>query len=201
MNHPMHKRLAMLLAIAGALSLPVHAQQIFKGKDLSEKNLIEALEPALPAAVPPAADESDGVTLRTIGVKRDSPSAKTLEQVAKAPPKKSSASVLITFITNSSELADRAKASLDVVARALQADRLASFKFAIEGHADPRGNAEDNLRLSQARADSVVNYLAEQHQISRDRLKPIGKGDTELFNTRQIDAPENHRVTIVTLVE
>ena len=139
--------------------------------------------------------------LRSIRIRREQPSAKVLEQIAKAPPKRNSASVLITFVTNSSELADSAKASLDVVARALHADRLMSYKFLVEGHADPRGNAEDNLRLSQARAVSVVNYLAEQHQISRDRLRPIGKGDTEPLNTRQIDAAENRRVTIVTVLE
>lgn len=192
--------LVWLLAAAGALCLSAQAQTLLKGKDLSEKNLIEALSP--PAAAPADAAEGEEVRTRSIRVMRDQPSDKALEQFAKpAPPKQTSASVLITFVTNSSELTDRARSSLDVVGRALQADRLASFKFAIEGHADPRGNHDDNLRLSQSRADSVVAYLADQHRISRDRLKPIGKGDTELFNSRQIDAPENRRVTIVTLRE
>jgi len=32
-------------------------------------------------------------------------------------------------------------------------------------------------------------------------LRPIGKGQTELFNPNQIDAPENRRVTVKTVVE
>jgi outer membrane protein OmpA-like peptidoglycan-associated protein len=192
---------AWLMAAAAALSLSAQAQTLLRGKDLSEKNLIEALSP--PAATAPAAEaEEEAPRTRSIRVMRDQPSARTVEQSAPAAPaKKTSASVLITFVTNSAELTDRARAALDVVGRALKADRLASFRFAIEGHADPRGDSEANLRLSQSRADSVVNYLTTQHEINRDRLKPIGKGDSELLNTRQIDAPENRRVTIVTLRE
>ena len=185
------------LALAGlSMSLPLYAQTVLKGKDLNEQNLIDALSP--PAA---SEAESEEVRLRSIRVTRDQPSAKVLEQAAKAPQPKPSASVLITFVTNSSELTERARTSLDVVGHALQSNQLASFKFVIEGHADPRGNADDNLRLSQARADSVVQYLVAQHLVSPDRLKAVGKGDTELFNTRQIDAPENRRVTIVTVRE
>ena len=186
---------------AGYFPVPAQAQTLLKGKDLSEKNLIEALSPSAGPAAETASDSESGeVRLRSIRPSRVEPSSQEVQGFAKStPPKKPSASLLITFVTNSAELTDRARASLDVVSRALQADRLASLKFSIEGHADPRGDAQNNMRLSQLRADSVVGYLAGRHQISRDRLRPVGKGDTELFNTRQIDAPENRRVTIVTL--
>lgn len=187
---------AWLLAAGLLTTLPLAAQPVLKGKDLTEKNLIEALSP-------PAADAADTgeeeIKLRSIRVTRDQPSAKVLERSAKAASPKSSASVLITFVTNSSELTDRARAALDVVGQALQADQLLTYKFVIEGHADPRGNHEDNMRLSQARAESVVDYLVARHGVARDRLSAVGKGDTELFNTQQIDAPENRRVTIVTV--
>lgn len=185
-----------LLAVAGALAVPAHSQTILTGKDLSEENLVQALTPLKKAGE--GESEGEEIKLRSIRVMRDQPSARHVEQVVKAPAQ---ASVLITFITNSSELTDRAREQLDIVARALQAESLGSFKFAIEGHADPRGNEEDNLRLSQARAASVVDYLASAHGLSRDRLKAVGKGSSELLNTRQIDAPENRRVTIVTLVD
>ena len=97
---------------------------------------------------------------------------------------------------DSEVLAPQAKSSLDVVARALASDKLADFRFLVEGHADPRGGHEHNMQLSQARAESVVNYLSAKHGISRERLKPEGKGDTELRNTVKIDAAENRRVTI-----
>ena len=194
--------LAVVAALFGALSvLPAQADTILRGKDITEKNLIEALTPAAPGTAEPAADEP--VRLRSIRVQRDNPTAKpdetAVKAAAKATEKKASASLLITFETNSAELTPRAKSSLDVVAKALQADKLAEFKFAIEGHADPRGQADFNMTLSQSRAESVVAYLVEQHGINRERLKPVGKGATELVNTQRVDAPENRRVTITTL--
>lgn len=204
MERPERKSMARAcgaaLLLTGLLGMPGHAQTVLKGKDLTEQNLIEALKPG--AAPPPAANgEGEEIKLRSIRVMRDQPSAKVVEQAARAPQAAPSASVLITFVTNSSELTARARSSLDVVAQALQSDQLASFKFVIEGHADPRGNSQDNLRLSQARAESVVDYLVTRHGLARSRLSPVGKGDTELLNTQQIDAPENRRVTIVTLRE
>lgn len=139
------------------------------------------------------------VRTRSIKVMRDQPAAKPGEATVKQAVKKASASLLVTFGTNSTDLTEETKASLDVVAKALQADKLADFAFSIEGHADPRGNPDDNLRLSQGRAESVVHYLVAQHHIDPARLKPVGKGATELANTERIDAPENRRVTITTL--
>ena len=163
------KRSPISLQIAAVVfgtlvSAAAHAEPILKGKDINEKNLIEALTP-----MPAAADEAEPeVRTRSIKVMRDAPSAKPGEAAVKAaartPEKKASASLLITFETNSAELTPRALSSLDVVAKALQADRLAEFKFSIEGHADPRGASEQNLQLSQARAESVVELPGQPAQ-------------------------------------
>ena len=45
----------------------------------------------------------------------------------------------------------------------------------LSAHADYRGRADYNKRLSQRRAESVVNYLIE-HGIPADRLTPVGYG-------------------------
>lgn len=82
---------------------------------------------------------------------------------------------------------------------ALQSPKLADFRFSIQGHADPRGNPEKNLQLSQHRAESVRDYLVTYKQIPNERLQAIGKGDTELMNRSNPIAPENRRVTIVNL--
>lgn len=183
-------RAAALAIVCSTLFSGAYAQPILRGKNITEENLIEALTP------PP-----DDVRTRSIQVKRDPALAQPGEKAGQATAKKAAASLLITFQTNSAQLTPQARSSLDVVARALQAERLAEFNFSIEGHADPRGRHDDNLRLSQARAESVVDYLITRHQIERDRLKPIGKGDTELANPERPAAPENRRVTIITLRE
>lgn len=107
------------------------------------------------------------------------------------------APLLITFVTDSAELMPSAARALDVVARALRSEKLASASFRIEGHADPTGGEEYNLDLSRRRAESVVDYLVRQHGIAPDKLQPVGKGANELLNKRNVVAPENRRVTIV----
>jgi len=51
----------------------------------------------------------------------------------------------------------------------------ANITIELSAHTDYRGSAAYNERLSQRRAESVVNYLIE-HGIAADRLKPVGYG-------------------------
>jgi outer membrane protein OmpA-like peptidoglycan-associated protein len=108
-------------------------------------------------------------------------------------------SLLITFDTNSSNLTRSAKQSLDAVGQALSSEKLASSRFAIEGHADPRGAAAANLKLSEQRAQSEREYLVQNMNIDAARLEAVGKGDREPMNKSNPLAPENRRVTIVNL--
>jgi outer membrane protein OmpA-like peptidoglycan-associated protein len=181
-------KVARAIGLALCLAAPAvgwtQGEKILRGKQITESALIDALAPQ--------------ELQRSIKIMREDTGggSKPLP-----PPKPAAASLLITFETGSAELTSRASQSLDVVGRALKSDKLMEFRFSIEGHADPRGGDEFNMRLSQARAESVVNYLAEQHGIDRGRLKPVGKGTTELLNAKRPDAPENRRVTIKTLME
>lgn len=55
------------------------------------------------------------------------------------------------------------------------------IKVEISSHTDANGNREENLRLSQKRADAIVRYLTDQG-ISRSRLQARGYGETRLLN-------------------
>ncbi len=112
-----------------------------------------------------------------------------------------SASVLVTFRSNSAEITPQAREELDIIAGALQAKELQPFGFTIEGHADPRGNDDYNLRLSQRRAQSIVAYLSKRRGVAPTRLHAVGKGETEQMIPDRPTAPENRRVTIKTRVE
>jgi outer membrane protein OmpA-like peptidoglycan-associated protein len=168
----------VLCALAPALA-PAQSGKVLNEKDVNEAALVNMLTP------------EPQMRTRSIRVTREG-----------APPAPApSASLLITFETNSAQLTPQARQSLEVVGRALKSDKLAEFRFSIEGHADPRGTEAANLRLSQARAESVVAFLVESQQLDRARLKAVGKGQSELMNTANPIAPENRRVTIKTLTD
>ena len=166
------------------------AAAVLKGAQVSESNLIDALEIDAPdTAASGALTRGFRAATRTDGSKVVKP----------ANPNAGKASLQVTFNTNSADLTEEAKGVLDTLARALQSDRLAGFAFKIEGHADARGDADRNLQLSQLRAEAVAAYLIAQHGLLPERLSPVGRGSAELLNTQRIDAPENRRVTIVTV--
>lgn len=163
-------------------------EKVLLENEVTESALIDALTPIPPQKTP---------RLRSIRV---SPNDDITPKYAK-PTRPASASLLITFETNSATLTSHAKQSLDVVAQALASSKLVNFRFAIQGHADPRGDSESNLRLSQLRAESVRQYLIQNKRIEDGRLEAVGKGDKELLNFSNPIAPENRRVTIVNLAQ
>lgn len=177
------------LAALFAVATTVFAQD----KPLREDQVTEAgLVEALGGALDDHARSANGI--RTRGFKPvQAPAGKS----AGAPGRTGRAPLLITFVPDSADLMPSAKAALDVVARALRSEKLAAATFRIEGHADPRGGEDHNLRLSTRRAESVVDYLVREHGIASERLQAIGKGASELLNRADKLAPENRRVTIV----
>ena len=88
--------------------------------------------------------------------------------------------------------------ALEKLAAAMQSDALAGFSFRVEGHADARGEADRNLKLSQLRAEAVAAVLSTRYGILSERPLPQGKGASEPLNKVRADAAENRRVTIVT---
>ncbi len=172
----MANRILALVLLAASYCLPAAAQQILQGQDITESALVEALTPA-PAP------------LLTRG----------LNAAPATAPKPAKAALLITFETNATALTAGAKRELDIVGRALNTSKLADFNFVIEGHADPRGSAERNQRLSEGRAAAVRQYLVQNQSVRNDRLKAVGKGDREPLNSNNPAAPENRRVVFVNM--
>ncbi|MDB6089423.1 MAG: hypothetical protein JWN85_2207 [Gammaproteobacteria bacterium] len=64
----------------------------------------------------------------------------------------------------------------------------------IEGHTDNVGTSEENVKLSQRRADSVVSYLEGSAHIAPSRLKAVGYGETRpLADNRTEDGKRRNR--------
>ena len=51
-----------------------------------------------------------------------------------------------------------------------------NFRVVIKGHTGTRGDEQENLRLSQDRADAVAKYLEITYNIDPNRLKAVGFG-------------------------
>ncbi|MEX1993928.1 MAG: OmpA family protein [Steroidobacteraceae bacterium] len=82
----------------------------------------------------------------------------------------------IEFEINRDEIQLEEKERLAVLATFMK--KYPETTAVIEGHTDNVGTSADNMRLSQRRADSVVNYLVSDHQIARSRLTAVGYGET-----------------------
>ncbi len=108
----------------------------------------------------------------------------------------SKVSMQLTFKVNSATLTPDAKQQLDVVAQALQDDELANSNIVISGHTDASGNPQQNLALSQRRADSVKSYLAHQRKIDPRRLTAVGRGSEEPLDDANPRSPINRRVEL-----
>ncbi len=53
------------------------------------------------------------------------------------------------------------------------------FKLKISGHTDSAGKEESNLRLSQARADAIKEYLTTEFPIDTERITAMGYGSSK----------------------
>lgn len=107
----------------------------------------------------------------------------------------------VNFKVNSSILNDDAKAKLDDIAT--KALTTKGYVIEIAGFTDSTGGLEKNRLLSQRRADSVIRYLVENHQIPLRRIiTPYGYGKTNPIadNTTREGREQNRRVEVKLLV-
>jgi peptidoglycan-associated lipoprotein len=79
----------------------------------------------------------------------------------------------VFFETDSSELTDQARATLDKQAQWLS--NYNRYAFTIEGHADERGTREYNIALGARRAETVRQYLVSRG-VSAQRMRTISYG-------------------------
>jgi peptidoglycan-associated lipoprotein len=79
----------------------------------------------------------------------------------------------VFFDTDSSDLSDQARTTLDKQAQWL--NNYNKYSFTIEGHADERGTREYNIALGARRAETVREYLISRG-IAANRMRTISYG-------------------------
>jgi OOP family OmpA-OmpF porin len=101
------------------------------------------------------------------------------------------------FANNSAEVRPQYREELRKVANFMKANP--AVTATVEGHtSNLQGSAADGMRLSQRRAESVVNAMVDLG-VDRMRLFPEGFGNTRRFayNTSVEGQQENRRVNII----
>jgi OOP family OmpA-OmpF porin len=102
----------------------------------------------------------------------------------------------IYFDVDKTEIKPESGKTLDEVASLLKIDR--SLKLEISGHTDNSGGADHNLKLSEGRAQAVVDALVKKYGIDAARLTAKGYGDTKPVAPNDDDAgkAKNRRVEL-----
>ena len=109
--------------------------------------------------------------------------------------------VTVLFKVNSDKLGAKQKAQLDELAA--KAPEAKNYKVEVKGFADPSGDFDKNLALSQRRAEAVVKYLAVKHNIPLRRIEtPMGYGETKPVSEGKTaaDREQDRRVEVSVLV-
>jgi outer membrane protein OmpA-like peptidoglycan-associated protein len=107
----------------------------------------------------------------------------------------------ILFKVGSAVLSPDAKQQLDQVAQ--QASNAKGYVLQVSGFASSDGSTEANRRLSQRRAETVIRYLVENHNIPLRRIiTPYGFGELQPVadNTSREGREQNRRVEVQVLV-
>src|SRR5262249_50610305 len=104
----------------------------------------------------------------------------------------------VNFETNSATLTPEARVILDKVAQSLK--DWPEVRVEIGGHTDSRGSDAHNLKLSDARAHSVMTYLTE-HGVASSRLTAKGYGEKKPIATNATEEgrSKNRRVELTRL--
>lgn len=102
----------------------------------------------------------------------------------------------VNFMSGKSELTRDAKRVLDGVADQLIASPTVNIE--IHGHTDNVGNPKSNQKLSEQRAQSVVNYLASKGvKLSRMKAKGFGADMPVADNSTASGREENRRIEML----
>ncbi|NJO00458.1 MAG: OmpA family protein [Bacteroidia bacterium] len=97
----------------------------------------------------------------------------------------------IEFKENSAEITDPMKPDLDKLIMFLSDHPNLGLK--ISGHTDSRGNPDDNLRLSQARADAIKEYLVREGRFQDTRIEATGYGSSRPIVANEV-SEEDRRI-------
>jgi OOP family OmpA-OmpF porin len=102
----------------------------------------------------------------------------------------------VLFGFNKADLTRKDKQTLDDFAQQIQSQK--HYIVQIEGYTDSTGPADYNYQLSQRRADTVIQYLAQKYNVPAHKifLIGLGKDNPVAQNTSASGRAKNRRVDV-----
>src|ERR1700694_2325509 len=189
---------AGLLAVAliGFIALPCRAQTQADGTAEDWVSKLGGLD------TPP---DLDLAALRQQAMDRIKAKAKTDSAPLKRPPiapdllKLPQFAAEIKFDEDAAVVRPESYRTLGRIADTLYHPSLLGYKFLIVGHTLSTGRRENNLTLSQRRADVIREVLVNTFKISSKRLQAVGLGEEQLLDSARPAAPANQRLHLMTV--
>ncbi len=135
--------------------------------------------------------------LKNVRLKRGGLNLQERDELYQATRQLPQIALEINFAFDSADLLPDAIPHLDALGQVLSRANLQSNNIVISGYTDRKGTAEYNLKLSERRAASVVDYLINKFHLDRSHLTPVGYGFEKLKNISDPFSGENRRVEIV----
>ena len=113
------------------------------------------------------------------------------------PPDRLCIGTRLQFDSGKAEIKPEYRGELDKVGEYMK--RYPTTTGLIEGHTDNVGGYDMNMKLSQQRAENVVDYLVQNHNIDRSRLSAKGFGYTRrvAYNRTAEGRAKNRRINAV----
>ena len=125
----------------------------------------------------------------------------TNDRISQIDNYEASKNVAVNFKVNSAALSAEAKAALDEIATQAKGEK--GYLIQVTGYASADGGAVKNRTLSERRAEAVIRYLAEKHDIPLHRMiNPFGFGELKPVaeNDTRDGRKQNRRVEVAILV-
>jgi outer membrane protein OmpA-like peptidoglycan-associated protein len=104
--------------------------------------------------------------------------------------------VQVNFKLNQTGIDGTGRETLDRLAAELKDSK--GYLLEVQGFADPTGAKQANLEVSRQRANSVVRYLSEKHEVPLFRMRTLGMGSTKAVKDNQgrFSSRESRRVEV-----